>query len=157
MVQIREALKESFGSEVAFHKERLASLQAELTKIKNRIEAAYGDRLDGVITADEFTEKAQEWRRRQMELQVEIQAHMKADVSYLQEASRILDLSQRAYDLYMKQQDNFEKRKLVDLMVSKVVVTEHRVVSNLREPFQTLSRVAFAALSRKARPKWLGR
>jgi hypothetical protein len=77
--------------------------------------------------------------------------------SYRQEASRILDLSQRAYDLYMKPQDNFEKRKLVDLMVSKVVVADNRVVSNLREPFQTLARVAFAALSRKARPKWLGR
>lgn len=157
LAQIREALRESFGSEVAFHKERTASLQTELTKIKNRIEAAYGDRLDGVITAEEFSLKAQEWRRRQTELQVEIQAHQKADVSYLQEASRVLDLSQRAYDLYMKQQDNFEKRKLVDLMVSKVVVSDNQVVSNLREPFLTLSKLAFAVISRKARPRWLGR
>lgn len=157
MKQIRDALRESFGSEVAFHKERLSSLQNQLTKIKNRIDAAYGDRLDGVITAEEFAEKAKEWRHRQMELQIEIQAHQKADVGYLQEASRILDLAQRAYDLYTKQQDNFEKRKLVDLLVSKVVVSDNRAVSNLREPFQTLSKVALKALSPSGRPRWLGR
>ena len=110
-----------------------------------------------MLPADEFSEKAQEWRRRQTELQVEIQAHQKADVDYLQLASRVLDLTQRAYDLYTRQQDNFEKRKLVDLMVSKVVVSDHQFVSNLREPFFTLSKLALAAVSRQNRPKWLGR
>lgn len=155
--EIRNALRESFGSEAEFHKSRIETLQRELTKIRTRLEAAYNDRLDGLLTVDEFRDKADAWRRRQAELQIEIQAHQRADVGYLQEASRILDLAQRAYDLYMKQKDYFEKRKLVELLVSKVVISGGRAVSNLREPFQTLSRVALTANSSNRRPKWLGR
>ena len=117
----------------------------------------YTDRLDGVLTAEEFQQKAVEWRKRQAEIQLEVQGHQRADVSYLQEASWILDLSQRAYELYTKQQDYFEKRKLIELVVSKLVISDHRVVSNLREPFKTLSKVAVAASSSTGRPRWLGR
>ncbi len=150
----QEALRESFSSEVAFHKERLATLQAEQTKIKKRLEAAYNDRLDGLITPEEFRGKAEGWRIRQVEIQEEIAAHQKADVSYLEEASRILDLAQRAHGLYMAQEDPFERRRLLDLMVSKVVVSDGRAVSNLREPFQTLAKVAVAATSAQGRPDW---
>ncbi len=151
---IRDALRQSFGSEVAFHKERMAALQAELTKIKNRLEASYNDRLDGLITPEEFRHKAEGWRNRQVEIQEEIGAHQKADVTYLEEASRILDLAHRAHALYMEQPDPFERRKLLDLMVSKVVVVDGRAVSNLREPFETLSKVLVEAGSANGCPKW---
>ena len=155
--EIKQALRESFGSEQVYHKERLTTLQVELTKIKNRIEQAYNDRLDGVLTPQEFSEKASVWRSRQVEIQNEINAHHKADMSYLEEASRVLDLSQRAHEIYRRDADNFNRRKLVDLVVSKVVISEGRAVSNLREPFSTLSKLAVAANSGNGRPSWLGR
>ncbi len=152
--QIREALRRSFGSEVAFHKERLATLQSELTKIKNRLEAAYNDRLDGLITPEEFRQKAEGWRNRQVEIQEEIGAHQKADETYLDEESRIRDLAQRAYQLYMKQKDPFERRKLLNLMVSKAVVSDGRPDSNLLQPFETVSNVLVEAGSANGCPKW---
>lgn len=55
-----------------------------------------------------------------------------------------------------EERDNQTRRKLVDLVVSKVVISGGRVVSNLREPFSTLSKLVVAAGSGKSRPKWLG-
>ena len=155
--EIKQALRESFGAEQHFHKERMTALQGELTKIKNRIEQAYNDRLDGVLTPQEFTEKASAWRSRQVEIHNEVSAHHKADMSYLEEGSRVLDLGQRAYEIYSRETDNDSRRKLVDMMVSKVVISEGRAVSNLREPFSTLSKLAVAANSGNGRPSWLGR
>jgi len=155
--EIKQALRESFGAEQDYHKERLAALQAEQTRLKGRLEQAYNDRLDGLITPDEFRDRAATWRARQIEIQNEIGAHQKADLSYLEEGARVLDLAQRAHQIYVKEQDQFARRKLIDLVVSKVVISGGRAVSNLREPFSTLSKLAVAANSGKGRPRWLGR
>jgi len=134
----------------------MAALQSELTKIKARLEAAYNDRLDGVITPEEFRTKADQWRARQAELEIATHAHQEADASYLDEGSRVLELAQRAYDLYARQPDHFERRKLLDLMVSKVVIEGGSAASNLREPFSTLSRLAGGASSQNGCSRWLG-
>jgi hypothetical protein len=55
---------------------------------------------------------------------------------------RVLDLAQRAYALYMKQDDNFERRKLIDVFSSRVAISGGRVVSNWLEPFKTASKLA---------------
>lgn len=76
---------------------------------------------------------------------------------YPEEASRVLDLAQRAHEIYRKETDQFLRRKLIDTMVSKVVISGGRAVSNLREPFSTLSKLAVASKSGNGRPRWLGR
>ncbi len=73
---------------------------------------------------------------------------------YLDEVSRILEIAQRAYDVYMSHTDNFERRKLLDDLVSKVVIKDKMALSNLKEPFQTLARVASAANSGEADLGW---
>lgn len=153
---IQDALKESFADEQAYHKERVQALSSELTKIRSRLEAAYQDRLDGIITPEEFKTKAEGWRQRQAELQIELQAHESANVSYLQEASRILELAHKAHDLYVRTQDHFERRKLLDLIVSKVVISGGRAVSNLREPLPALVKLASGSGSGNDRSRWLG-
>lgn len=152
--KIQGAIKESFGAEKAYHAERLAALRAEETKLKNRIEQAYTDRVDGVLTVDEYRERAGGWRERQMAIREEIRRHELADTVYLEEASRILELAQKAHQLYLDQPDLHEKRKLIDLVVSKVVISDNGAVWNLKEPFQTLSKVAQDAKSGNGHPGW---
>ncbi len=86
-----------------------------------------------------------------------IRAHQTANVTYLDQAERILHLAQRAHALYQKQENNYERRKLVDSIISKVVISDRRTVLNLREPFKTLSKLAFAAKSGKSRSGWYAR
>lgn len=152
--KVKKALADSFRSEKEFHHSRLAALQTEATRIKGWLDKAYADRLEGVLTIEEYKEKAEAWRNCLVELQQEIRGHETADANYLDQGSRILELAQRAHELYERQPDNFEKRKMVDLVSSKVVISGGRVVLNLREPFSTLSKVAVAASSAKRGSEW---
>jgi DNA invertase Pin-like site-specific DNA recombinase len=152
--EIKAALRESFASERDYQKERLTSLHAEGTRLKSWIDKAYKDRLDELITPEEFKEKSCEWRARQLEIQNEVRAHTVADGKYLEEAGRILDLAQRAHAIYLEEPDNFNRRRLVDAVVSKVTLQDNRALSNLWEPFNTLSKVAVAAKSPDRSSLW---
>jgi hypothetical protein len=99
------------------------------------------------ITADEYAEKVKVWRERLAKAREELRALGGAHDLYLDEASRILDVAQRAYDIYMGQDDNFQRRQLLDDIVSRVVIKDKMALSNLREPFSTLSKLASAAKS----------
>jgi serine/threonine-protein kinase len=79
--EIKVALHESFASEREYQKDRLTSLQAEATRLKTWIDKAYADRLEGLITPEEFREKSSEWRSLQLEIQNEIRAHTVAEGS----------------------------------------------------------------------------
>ena len=152
--EIKTALRDSFASEREYHKGRLTVLQAEATRLKTFVDKAYTDRLDGLITPEEFREKSAAWRSRQLEIQNELRAHTVADGKYLDEADRILDLAQRAHEIYDAEGDNFTRRRLIDTVVSKVTISDHRVLSNLWEPFNSLSKVAVAAKSPDRSPQW---
>jgi site-specific DNA recombinase len=155
--EIKAALKESLGAEREYHSSRRAALQSEETRLKGWIDKAYRDRLDELIKPEEYKEKSFEWRKRLVEIQNEVRAHQNADANYLDESSRILDLAHRAHEVYEAETDNHLKRQLVDLMVSKVVVREGRAVSNLREPFSALSKLASAAKSTERGSEWWAR
>ena len=119
----------------------------EGTRLKTWIDKAYQDRLDELITPEEFKEKSSEWRARQLEIQTDIRAHTVAEGRHLEEAELILDLAPRAHAIYMEEPDNFTRRRLVDAVVSKVTLQDNRALSNLWKPFSSLSKVALAAKS----------
>jgi site-specific DNA recombinase len=157
LTDLQAALKKSYAAEKEFSAERSGVLRAEESRLKNRIDQAYNDKLDGVITAEEYADKAKTWRDRLTKVRAELGGLEGAHDLYLDEASRILELAQRAYDVYMAQADNFERRKLLDDVVSKVVIKDKMALSNLKEPFQTLARVASAANSGEGNLGWYPR
>lgn len=152
--EVKTALRDSFATEREYHKGRTTALQAEATRLKTFIDKAYTDRLEGLITPEEFREKSAGWRARQLEIQNELRAHTVADGKYLDEASRILDLAQRAHEIYEAEEDNFARRELLDTIVSKVTIKDNRALSNLWEPFNSLSKLAVEAKSDIRSPQW---
>ncbi len=157
VAEIKVGLRDSFAAEREYNKKRMTALLAESTRLKTWLDRAYTDRLDGLITPEEFREKSGEWRNRQLEIQNEIRAHTVADGKYLEEAERILDLAQRAHAVYAEEDDNFKRRELIDIVVSKVTISDHRALSNLWEPFAALAKVAAAATSPDRSSQWWAR
>jgi site-specific DNA recombinase len=155
--KIRDAIRRSTADERQLAHSRLAALKAEETRLKKRLEQAYEDKLDGVLPAEEYRERSEGWRNRLVAIGGEIAGLEKDSPVFLEEASKILDLARRAHGLYARQRDNYERRKLIDLMGSKVVISGRRAVLNLREPFNSLSKLAFAANSGKGDPEWYAR
>ncbi len=157
LAQIKTALRESSAGERAYNTERVTALRTEDTRLRTWIDKAYADRLDDVLTVEEYREKVASWRGRLLEVQNEVNAHQSSDHGYMDQADRILDLAQRAHELYLGQQDNHERRKLVDSIISKVVITGRKAVLNLREPFLTLSKLALKANSGCGVKGWYAR
>jgi site-specific DNA recombinase len=139
-------------------------LQEEQTKIQNRLDRLYDDRLDGFIEPDFFERKSREWRQTQKRLADQITEYQEAAHDYVQDGIRLLELSKKAYFLY-KQQDSSEKRKLLNFVCSNSVWKDHTLTATFRQPFDLLAitnttwqrKKAAGADSSDLRPIWLRR
>ena len=100
---VEKALKESHQDEAAFHQEALDRLQAELKKIKNRLDQLYVDKLDGKVSEGFWLEKSRVWEAEQEQLVSRFRAHQVADHPYYEDGLKLLELASRAYELYKKQ------------------------------------------------------
>ncbi len=161
---VTEALHQSHGDQKKFREAAIARLQAEQTKLQNRLDKLYEDRLDGVIDAALFERKTREWRQTQAGLTEQIAQHEDANHDYFEDGVRLLELSNKAYFLFKKQNPR-EKRKLLNFMCSNSTWKDRTLTATFRQPFDTLAvtntvwqkqKVA-GACSGDLRPIWLRR
>ena len=148
---VKEALKQSHADEKREHDEAIGQLQAEYTRLQNRIDAMYLDKLDGRIGAAFFDHKAAEWRAEQDRIHRMIQQHQSANQSYLEEGVQLLELANRAYDLFRKQHPS-EKRRLLNFVLSNCTWKGGQLSAEFRQPFDMLALRTTTHESRKAAP-----
>lgn len=72
------------------------------------MDQAYQDKLDGKISEDFWTRKASEWQAQEQQVKASLQALQTPQPERLLDASRILELANKAYFLYVKQ--NFGRK-----------------------------------------------
>ena len=145
------ALRESHQDEKAYHEGRVERLQAELARVRARMDAAYEDKLDGKISEEFWERRSAEWRERRLELQAAIESHDKACDTYFDAGVRVLRLAQRAYLLWLAQPQT-EKRKLLDILLLNCTFDGGKLRSEYRKPFCWLPSLAEGRLC----PVWRG-
>jgi len=133
-----EALRESHRDEKSYHNEMVAQLQKKHQRLQDRIDAMYMDKLDGRITPEYFDSKSGEWQEEQARIRRGIERHVEANKFYLDEGTRILELTQKAAALYDRQ-DMHEKRRILDLIFSNSAWKDGRLVPKYRQPFDMLA------------------
>jgi len=80
-----------------------ARLQQRLTAIRNRMDQAYLDKLDGKITADFWERKNTEWLREEQQVQFALAGLKQSDEpAQLLTASRTLELANKVYSLSIR-------------------------------------------------------
>src|SRR5829696_9519435 len=94
---IVDALHQSHADEKRFRRDALARLQDEQSKLQNRLDKLYDDRLDGFIEPDFFERKSREWRQTQKRLTDQIAEYENAAHDYVQDGVRLLELAKKAY------------------------------------------------------------
>jgi hypothetical protein len=142
---VTRALREGHGDEKKFHDGEIARLQREHTRIQDRIDAMYLDKLDGRIDADFFDRTAAEWRSEQNRVRCAIDAHCSANQNYIDEGIRLLELAQRAARLFENQPAK-EKRKLLDFVLSNCTWKGGELAACYRQPFDSLADAVAAQL-----------
>ena len=146
---VTRALRESHADEKRAHDEAIARLQAEHTKLQNRIDLMYVDKLDGRIDGAFFDRKAADWRIEQDKLLLSIEEHQAANRTYLDDGVRLLELAQRGYRLFQKQEPS-EKRRLLNFLLSNCTWKDGTLSATFRQPFDLIVNMAAAHEMTKA-------
>src|SRR6267143_6558209 len=79
-----KALHQSHSDEKRTRQEAIARLRLEQTKLQNRLDKLYEDRLDGFIEPAFFERKTREWKHTQARLSEQIAQHEAANHDYLE-------------------------------------------------------------------------
>src|SRR5262245_25212084 len=98
----------------------------------------YVDKLDGTISQAFFDQKSSEWRSEQADVLRKIEQHQHANQTYLDEGAQLLELAQRATNLYEKQEMR-EKRRLLDFLFLNSTWKDGCLIPTYRKPFDMMA------------------
>ena len=137
----KQSLKESHKDKKAYHGQALSQLRIQYQKLQDRLDKAYEDKLDGVITEQDWNRKTAEWKKLQTEMTVKIDAHRKADHDYFDDGVRIIELANKATFLYEKLSSD-EKRKLLKIVLSNCYLDGKILRPVYKKPFDIILKMA---------------
>jgi site-specific DNA recombinase len=132
--EITASLRKSHKDKTQFHRTLFDGYQKEYQKYEARIEAMYEDKLDGSITESYYNKKREEFRAKQKEMSDKIARLGFADEEYYVTSEYLLQLANRAYDLFMSSEAE-EKRQLLKLTLQNLKLEGKKVEFELVKPF----------------------
>jgi site-specific DNA recombinase len=113
-------------------------LQQRLSAIRTRMDQAYLDKLDGKIAPEFWERKNTEWLGEEEQVQFALAALKKADEpARLLTASRTLELANKAYSLYVRQ-NPAEQAKLLKMVLSNCRIDAVNITPTYRKPFDLI-------------------
>ena len=125
-------------------------LEGRLTTVRNRMDAAYLDKLDGKISEEFWERKMADWRMEEQQVKLALDALANAETQdRALSAERTLELANRAYSLYVSR-DSFEKAKLLRMLLSNCSVDALTATPAYRYPFNLI-------FKRAKMEEWSGR
>ena len=137
-------MQASHAEEQQEHQEAISRLDAECTRLGERIDAMYIDKLDGRIDGAFFDRKSAEWRAAQNRCLREIAHHQQAGPSYIHEGVALLDLARNAQRLFERQGAR-EKRRLLNFVLSNCTWDDGVIDVVLRQPYDLLAETTAVA------------
>ena len=149
LAQIIGALGESQTRMQTATKEQRQKLQQRLSAVRQRIDQAYIDKLDGKISEDFWQRKNAEWQQEEQQILFAIQGLEQASPDVLLTAKRTLELANKAYFLYLTQSPT-EQGKLLKNVLLNCRVDGATLYPTYRKPFDII-------FHRAKNQEWSGR
>jgi site-specific DNA recombinase len=117
-------------------------LEVRLTTIRNRMDAAYTDKLDGKISATLWERKMAEWNAEEQQVVMAIQGLEGAETCDKASTAReVFELANKAYFLYLSQGPT-EQAKLLRMLCSNLSVDAVSATPTYRYPFDLIAKRA---------------
>ena len=138
MADIQRSLVNEKTSRADRLRSEAARLQQRLGAIRTRMDQAYLDKLDGKITAEFWERKNCQWLQEEQQVLFALAGLKQADEpSRLLSASRTLELANKAYSLYFRQ-NPAEQAKLLKLVLSNCKIDAVNITPTYRKPFDLI-------------------
>jgi site-specific DNA recombinase len=135
--QLEKSLLTDKGREEAIRKEQGERLRQRLSAVRHRVDQAYLDKLDGKITEQFWNRKSSEWVSEEQQVLSALQGLQQAKPERMLDAVRTLELANKAYFLYLKQEPA-EKAKLLKMVLLNCGIDAASVYPTYRKPFDLI-------------------
>lgn len=109
---LEKALKESHSEEIACYEAQKTSLENQLTRIKQRMNTLYDDRLDGRITPELFDEKYPAFKKQAEDIQQAVNELETNNNAYYQAGFAIHELATNAEKIYRSKNATRDHKRL---------------------------------------------
>ena len=136
---LTKELKRIHENKSLFHQENLKKLQKDYDLLEDRISKMYDDKLDGFISEDLYQKKLKEYKEKQRDILIQIEDHTKADENFYITAPKILNLANRALEIFESSEVK-EKRALINLLLQNPLLSGQKLLFSLRSPFYMIAK-----------------
>ena len=135
--QISEALKESQTEKEQFHRKAISRLVDHRDTLQSNLDRAYEHLLAGKISDDLWARRSRAWESELEDTLAELAKHDRASSHYVATGTKILELSQRAYSLYVRQEPA-QQRRLLSTLLSNCSFDRGTLTPTYNKPFDLL-------------------
>lgn len=137
VLKILDNLNNTHQEKMNTHNLQYDKLVKEQKDIMTMMDNLYLDRLKGRITEDDYDRFYQSFNDKKADIETRLALLSEAEDNYYITAKYILDLANRAYDLFVSSEVE-EKRQLIKLVLSNLRVEGRIVRYEALKPFDTL-------------------
>ncbi len=130
-------LDEVHRNKIDFHNQQRDKLLQEQRKVSKVMDNLYVDKLKGSITESEYDRFFQTFCTQRDDISTRLEQLEQAETNYYITAKYILDLASRAHELFESSEVE-EKRHLIKLVLSNLMIDDGNVVYEVLKPFDIL-------------------
>lgn len=138
---IKKALRDSFVTEREFRTREVTKLRREQTRLQDRLDQSYIDKIEGRIETDFWRKMHDRWVAELNSVARRIQLLETANRNYYEQGVSFLELAQGAYSLYLSQSVE-EKAKLLRLILSNCILKGETLCPTYNKPFNLIVKSA---------------
>lgn len=153
--KVIDELRKRHDNQQFYYTHKIQETRAEYDKINAKLRQLYHDRLDGRITQEFHDEFANELTSRQQDLNDRLILLTNDNKSFQITASYLLDLAQRADQLF-KSSEPALQQKLLGFVLSNIKLTDKKLTYDVNDPFKSIIKQKKKSLSAHNSNIWCG-
>lgn len=128
-------LKSRHDNQQHYYTQNIEQTRKEYDKVNARLKALTYERLDGRITVDLYDEIVAELTNRQQELNNQLIMLTDSNKSFMVTASYLLDLAQRAHELFSNASEWFQQ-KMLKTVLSNIELFDKQLTYIVNDPYK---------------------
>ena len=146
---IVSVMSESTAESKKQRESEVTAIAQQKQRLEDRLEKMYLDKLDGIISNEEYTRLSKKFRSDLTDLKFRMEPLAVEKDDCLDSGKRLLELAQKAASLYSAQVPT-EKRKLLNLVHSNSSWAGGKLMPNYRKPFDMIVEINHEYQRKKA-------
>lgn len=139
---VATTLKENHKDEKDYIDSVLLNLDRQHTKLKNRLDAMYDDKLDGLITAEQYSDKKEKTQIKMKKIRKKKDKIVKDNINYLEIGYHIFELAQNGRSIYENKLEESEQRELLGFLFSNVKLKDGKLDPIYHNGFEVVAKYA---------------